>query len=107
MTLRGDLLILTIKSGAVLSALFCGCMVLAGMYAGYWYSSNTGYIACPDAPSSCPAPPEWYPDLKKPLGAPKGPRKLVSPYVWTRDFEHASVRLDLFDRNASRVIYHK
>ena len=70
------------------------------------YSSNTGYIACPEAPSSCPAPPEWFPDLKKPLGKPKGPRQLVGPYAWTREFEHASVRLDLFNRNASKVTYH-
>jgi hypothetical protein len=72
----------------------------------YRYSSNTGYIACPEAPSSCPAPPEWFPDLKKPLGKPKGPRQLVGPYAWTREFEHASVRLDLFNRNASKVTYH-
>jgi hypothetical protein len=30
----------------------------------------------------------------------------VSPYVWTREFQHASVKLDLFNRNASRVTYH-
>jgi len=29
----------------------------------------------------------------------------VAPYVWTREFEHASVRLDLLQRNASKVTY--
>jgi len=76
------------------------------MYGGYWYDSKTGYIACPEDPASCASPAEWFPDLKKPLGAPLGPRKLVGPYVWTREFEHASVRLDLLKRNTSAVTYH-
>jgi len=50
------------------------------MYAGYWYSSNTGYIACPDDLSTCACPPEWYPDLKKPLGAPKVRSGVMSSY---------------------------
>jgi len=54
---------------------------------------------------SCAAPPEWYADLDKPLGAPLGPRKLVAPYVWVRKFEHASVRLDLNTPNASAVTF--
>jgi len=72
-------------------------------YGGYWYPSNTGIIACPEDPDACPAPPEWYPALNRPLGAPLGPRTLVAPYVWTREFEHASVRLDLNQPNASAV----
>ena len=28
-------------------------------YGGTWYTADTGYIACPEDPSSCPAPPEW------------------------------------------------
>lgn len=76
------------------------------MYAGYWYTSTTGYIACPENLDSCACPPEWYPDLKRPLGAPKGPRQLVAPYTWTREFEHASVRLDLNNKDASTTTYH-
>ena len=30
----------------------------------------------------------------------------VAPYVWTREFEHASVRLDLNKRENSAVTYH-
>lgn len=74
-------------------------------YGAYWYSSTTGYIPCPDDPNSCPAPPEWYPELKKPLGAPKGPRVSISPYVWTREFEHATVYLNLYKPNSSNVTY--
>jgi hypothetical protein len=75
------------------------------MYAAYWYESHTGYLACPEDPDSCAAPPEWYADLDKPLGAPLGPRKLVAPYTWERKFEHASVRLDLNMPNASAVTF--
>ena len=48
---------------------------------------------------------EWYPDLKKPLGKPLGPRVETSPYVWDRQFEHASVHLDLNRPNASKVVF--
>ena len=75
------------------------------MYGGYWYATNTGYIACPENPDSCPTPPERYPALDKPLGPPKGERRLVAPYVWTREFEHASIRLDLNQPNASKVTF--
>ena len=77
------------------------------MYGGYWYNANTGYIACPEDLKSCPCPPEWFPALKLPLGPPLGPRKLVAPYVWTREFEHASVRLDLMKKDNSAVTFHK
>ena len=29
-------------------------------YGGTWYDSNTGVIACPDDPTSCPSPLDWY-----------------------------------------------
>lgn len=75
-------------------------------YGGYWYPSTTGIIACPTDLSSCPAPPEWYPPLNKPLGAPVGPRVEISPYVWKREFAHATVLLDLNRPNASSVTFH-
>ena len=75
------------------------------MYGGYWYDSRTGYLPCPDDPASCAHVPEWFPPLDKPLGAPLGDRKLVSPYVWIREFEHASVLLDLNARNNSKVTF--
>jgi len=75
------------------------------MYAGYWYDSSTGYIACPEDLNSCPAPPGWYPDLEKPLGEPLGARVEIAPYVWTRKFEHATVHLDLNHPKASVVTF--
>ncbi len=74
-------------------------------YGATWYSARGGYLACPENLDSCPAPPEWYPDLKKPLGAPLGPRVETSPYVWTREFEHASVYLNFNEWNTSKVIF--
>ncbi|WP_199269610.1 putative glycoside hydrolase [Formosa sp. L2A11] len=43
-----------------------------------------------------------YPELSKPLGAPKGAYKRVTPVGWefTREFEHASVWLDTENRKA-------
>jgi len=34
------------------------------------------------------------PELERPLGSPKGPA-IRAGYVYTRDFAHASVRLDI------------
>jgi hypothetical protein len=76
-------------------------------YGSTWYSQSGGFIPCPEAPESCRAPPEWYPDLNKPLGKPLGPRKAMGKYVWHREFEHASVVLNLMVPNASKVTFHK
>lgn len=35
-----------------------------------------------------------FPEYKKPLGPPKGPAKKEG-YIYTREYEHASVRLDI------------
>ena len=75
-------------------------------YGATWYESHTGYIDCPEDRTTCPTPPEWYPDLQKPLGPPLGPRVEVSPYVWRREFAHASVLLDLNMPNRSSTTYH-
>ena len=75
-------------------------------YGAVWYESNEGYIACPEDTNSCPAPPEWYPDLVQPLGKPLNNRTEVEPYVYTREFENCSVRLDLKDPSSSYVKYH-
>ena len=61
-----------------------------------WYADDQGFYTCPDAPTTCAAPEDFYADyLQKPLGKPLGARKAAGPYKWTREFEHASVTLDL------------
>ena len=48
-----------------------------------------------------------YPELQKPLGAPKGAYKRTTPTGWefTREFEHASVWLDIESRKA-KITWH-
>ena len=77
------------------------------VFLGYawFYSVQTGWAPCPDAPGTCTAPPQWYPDLQRPLGEPLGPAQRNGT-VWTRSFAHASVYVDLADRTASRVTFH-
>ena len=61
-----------------------------------WYALDQGFTPCDDAPDTCALDSSFYADyLKKPLGAPKGRRVKVGAYKWTREFEHATVTLDL------------
>ena len=60
-----------------------------------WYASYQGFAPCPAAPGTCVDP--AYPDLQRSLGPPRGPRAQVGAYKWVREFEHASVSLDLDD----------
>jgi hypothetical protein len=47
-----------------------------------WYADFQGFYPCPDAPTTCQMPDDFYATyLKKPLGAPKGPRKKVGEYI--------------------------
>ena len=63
-----------------------------------------GAIQCPDAPETCAAPLTWYPQLSEPLGAPLGPA-VRSGSTWRRQFEHASVLLDLDTPDNSGVVF--
>ena len=67
----------------------------------WFYSIADGYIPC-KAGVECGMPSEWYPEFTRPLGPPKAAAKRQGT-VWTREFEHASVYVDLADRSASRV----
>jgi hypothetical protein len=69
-----------------------------------WYGLNQGAIQCPTAPESCAAPLAWYPQLTQPLGAPLGPA-VRAGNVWRREFEHASVLLDLGEPENSGVVF--
>jgi len=73
-----------------------------------WYQDQQGFMPCPDRPNSCALGDSFYADyLKKPLGSPKGLRKKVSAYKWTREFEHATVTLDLNNPlGGSGIVFH-
>ena len=62
---------------------------------GWWYQMSTGNVPCPEDPSSCSCPDEWYPALQRPTGKPLSPRRRVGGTVWARDFEKVSVQVDL------------
>jgi hypothetical protein len=72
---------------------------------GVWYEMHQGFVDCPTQPSTCCTPPQWYPQLSKPLGAPLGPREQVGPYHWTRDFEHARVDVDLAAPDSASITF--
>ena len=74
---------------------------------GWWYQLSTGYVPCPDDPTSCACPDDWYPALLKPTGAPLGPRRRVvgTKTVWAREFEKVSVRVDLANFSDVTIIW--
>jgi len=65
-------------------------LVLAGKYS---YFNYTPTYAADDTDSWR----RWYPEYDKPLGPPLGPATRDG-FVLTREFKHASVRLDLAAR---------
>eukprot|EP00117_Sycon_ciliatum_P000413 scpid66101/ scgid6483/ len=69
----------------------------------WFYSIEDGYIPC-KAGVECGMPSEWYPEFTRPLGPPKAAATRQGT-VWTREFEHASVYVDLADRSASRITW--
>ena len=69
----------------------------------WFYSIQDGYIPC-KAGVECGMPSEWYPEFTRPLGPPKAAAARQGT-VWTREFEHASVYVDLANRSASRITW--
>mmetsp|Transcript_5036 Transcript_5036/g.15329 ORF Transcript_5036/g.15329 Transcript_5036/m.15329 type:complete len:443 (+) Transcript_5036:20-1348(+) len=70
----------------------------------WFYEMQDGNIPCPRG-IECGMPSVWYPEFSKPLGPPKGPA-VKNGYIWTREFAHASVYVDVRSRSASRVTWH-
>jgi hypothetical protein len=46
---------------------------------------------------------DWYPEFDKPLGPPKGDAKREG-WAYTREFEHASVFVDL-EKKSARIVW--
>ena len=68
---------------------------------GWFWNIEDGYIPCPEN-IECGMPSTWYKEFSQPLGNPKGPA-LRNGTVWTRQFEHAGVYVDLADRTKCRI----
>ena len=73
-------------------------------YEGWYNGITQGVVTCPEAPESCAAPSEWYPDLYKPLGAPLAKASRVGN-VFTRSFEHATSILNLDNPDQSSITW--
>ncbi len=80
----------------------------------WFYNLEDGYIPCPGTvtidnltmPIECGMPTQWYAEFERPLGPPLHPAKCTNGTVWTREFKHASVFLDLRDINKARITWH-
>mmetsp|Transcript_8353 Transcript_8353/g.21308 ORF Transcript_8353/g.21308 Transcript_8353/m.21308 type:complete len:162 (+) Transcript_8353:1-486(+) len=71
----------------------------------WFYNMEDGYIPCPGN-AECGMPSQWYPEFRKPIGAPKGPATTDSTRtVWRREFEYATVHVDLTNRTASEIVW--
>lgn len=68
----------------------------------WWYPVTDGVAACPEAPSTCMAPPNWYPDAQHVVGAPKG-KAVRTGNTYTRSFANVDVYLDLDNPKASKL----
>ena len=74
-----------------------------------WYADNQGFAPCRSDPGSCAFDPSFYSDyLKQPLGKPLNVRVEVGYYKWTREFEHATVTVDLTSPlEGTSIVFHK
>ena len=86
----------------------CVDCVLTGAWLGR-YADNQGFAPCRTHPGTCAFDPSFYSDyLKQPLGKPLGVRKAAGDYRWTREFEHATVTLDLKSPlQGTSIVFHK
>jgi hypothetical protein len=69
-----------------------------------FYNMEDGYIPC-RPPIECGMPGKWFAEFERPLGPPEGPATNTG-FVWRRAFEHASVYVDLEDREACNITWH-
>ncbi len=73
---------------------------------GWFYDLEDGYIPCP-AHIECGMPNEWFAEYGRPLGPPNGPAITdAEKNVWRREFQHASVYVDVRNRTASSITWH-
>ena len=71
---------------------------------GWWYNIESGYTPCDGAGerSKCLAPDGWFPEFSRHLGPPEADATQAGA-VWTREFEGASVYVDLSNRSKCRI----
>ena len=82
----------------------CG-MYYEGVYFsyGWWYDITNGYVPCPNDPSSCDCPSNWYPEFEMNLGKPLSDGIITDIYKCNRSFEHGKVYVDLQDDSSAII----
>jgi hypothetical protein len=78
-------------------------LILTAFYDRF-YDLESGYAPCDDRPDRCLAPDGWFPEYSNYLGPPKGPA-VQDGTVWTREFDGASVYVDLSNRSLSKITW--
>eukprot|EP01083_Nonionella_stella_P080189 220213_1 len=83
---------------------------LCGIYNEYvyfnyawWYGVNEGYVPCPDDPSSCACPLNWYKEFTNKLGKPTTGAIMTDIFKCNRSFENANVYVDLEDSSSAFI----
>eukprot|EP00041_Stephanoeca_diplocostata_P006875 m.95173 g.95173 ORF g.95173 m.95173 type:complete len:204 (-) comp16588_c0_seq4:302-913(-) len=72
---------------------------------GWFYNMEDGYIPCKEG-IECGMPSTWFPEYSRPLGPPAGPAAQAEDgMVWTREYLHASVFVDLRNRSLSAITW--
>eukprot|EP01084_Bolivina_argentea_P147074 257371_1 len=87
-----------------LAAYLCG-MYEKNVYLSYawWYNIAEGYVPCPNNPSSCDCPINWYQQFINTLGEPITNGIFTDTFKCNRSFQNAHIYVDLND-NTSAVI---
>ena len=71
----------------------------------WWYTEKDGMMPCV-TPGACSFPEGWYPDLARPLGAPRADAVFdAAAGTYTRDFEHAHVVFNVTNMSASVITW--
>ena len=96
------------RSAAALVQTLAPFLIVANEYVffshAWFYNMEDGYIPC-KPPIECGMPNKWFEDFERPLGPPKGPAANTG-FVWRREFKHASVYVDLENRDACNITWH-
>jgi hypothetical protein len=82
-------------------------LLVAGEHDIWIYSWFWGFDDYAGGQPDSTIPAKFFAEADCPLGAPKAPYTRKSgTWTYTREFEHASVFVDLENRNASKVTFH-
>ena len=101
---------LEIQKASVKLLKFPLAIYLCGIYNKYTYFGYAwfwdvleGWIPCPDNPTSCDSPINFYTEFMNKLGKPKSKGIITDKFKCNRSFEHAQVYVDITDNNSAQI----